>query len=112
MLVHVSGDLRLVLLHSLSTLIVTLTPLLHSPTQSPLTHPPNHPPTHPQIMFWTCQAPISVVSLNVVPPHLRARSQGVLIFLQHVLGDIISPPMIGEGWGGWVGCGMTFRLCV
>lgn len=26
----------------------------------------------------------------------RARSQGVSIFVQHVLGDVISPPIIGK----------------
>jgi hypothetical protein len=48
-----------------------------------------------QIFFWTGIAPISTVSMNVVPPRLRARSCGVLILVQHVLGDLISPPLIG-----------------
>lgn len=38
---------------------------------------------------------MSAVSINVIPPRLRARSCGLLIFVQHVLGDIISPPLIG-----------------
>lgn len=48
-----------------------------------------------EICVWTQLAPLSAVSINVIPPHLRARSMGILIFAQHVIGDIISPPIIG-----------------
>lgn len=48
-----------------------------------------------EIFVWTYIAPISAVSINVVPPRLRARSAGLQIFIQHALGDIISPPIIG-----------------
>ena len=47
------------------------------------------------IMIWTYLAPISAIGINVIPPHLRSRSCGLLIFFQHILGDIISPPIIG-----------------
>ena len=45
--------------------------------------------------MWTYTAPISAISITVIPPRLRATSCGVLIFCQHILGDIISPPIIG-----------------
>jgi len=48
-----------------------------------------------EIFVWTQLAPISAISISVIPPHLRARSCGVLIFAQHIIGDIISPPIIG-----------------
>lgn len=48
-----------------------------------------------EIAIWTQLAPISTISISVIPPHLRARSCGLLIFFQHILGDIISPPIIG-----------------
>ena len=47
------------------------------------------------IFVWTYTAPISAISISVIPPRLRATSCGVLIFFQHALGDIISPPIIG-----------------
>jgi len=47
------------------------------------------------VLTWTYTAPISQVSISVIPPRLRAQSCGVLIFFQHILGDIISPPIIG-----------------
>lgn len=48
-----------------------------------------------EICVWTNNAPVAAVAIAVIPPHLRARSSGVLIFAQHILGDIISPPIIG-----------------
>lgn len=48
-----------------------------------------------QIFAWTQIGPITAVSISCVPPHLRARSTGILILLQHFLGDVISPPIIG-----------------
>lgn len=47
------------------------------------------------ILVWTYTGPISAISISVIPPRLRARSAGLLIFFQHILGDIISPPIIG-----------------
>lgn len=43
----------------------------------------------------TYLAPISAISITCIPPHLRSKSCAVQIFLQHILGDVISPPIIG-----------------
>ena len=48
-----------------------------------------------EICVWTCLAPITTVSISCIPAPLRAVSCGLTIFLQHVLGDMISPPIIG-----------------
>lgn len=48
-----------------------------------------------QLCAWTNIGPLSTIAITVIPPRLRSRSAGVLIFLQHALGDIISPPIIG-----------------
>ena len=48
-----------------------------------------------EIFFWAYIGPISALSINVVPPRLRARSAGLQIFLQHILGDVIASPIIG-----------------
>ena len=48
-----------------------------------------------EVSIWTNLSPISTVTIGVVEPNLRARSTGLLIFLQHTLGDVISPPIIG-----------------
>jgi hypothetical protein len=48
-----------------------------------------------EVFIWTGVAPISTVSINAVAPSLRATSCGLSIVLQHVLGDMISPPIIG-----------------
>jgi hypothetical protein len=48
-----------------------------------------------EVCVWTYIAPISAVSMSAVPPRLRARSSGLQIFVQHVLGDVISPPILG-----------------
>ena len=45
--------------------------------------------------LWTMLAPIAAVNVNEIPPHLRARAQAISIWVQHVLGDMISPPIIG-----------------
>jgi len=47
------------------------------------------------VLVWTYTGPISAIAISVIPPRLRARSAGLLIFFQHILGDIISPPIIG-----------------
>lgn len=48
-----------------------------------------------QLCIWTNLAPISALSITCIPPRLRARSCGIMIFMQHILGDMISPPIIG-----------------
>jgi len=48
-----------------------------------------------QIFFFTANAPITTVVVSVVPVHLRSRSSGLEVFLQHLLGDAISPTIVG-----------------
>lgn len=48
-----------------------------------------------EICVWTCLAPVSAISISCIEPSLRAKSCGLLILIQHVLGDMISPPIIG-----------------
>jgi fucose permease len=48
-----------------------------------------------QIFAWTQIGPICAVTITCIPTHLRARSSGILIIVQHFLGDVISPPIIG-----------------
>ncbi len=48
-----------------------------------------------EIFAWTSNAPINAISNSCIPPRLRGRSNGVMIFGMHILGDIISPPIIG-----------------
>ena len=47
------------------------------------------------VCIWTYIAPIYAVSMDVIRAPLRATSGGLLIFFVHVLGDVISPPLIG-----------------
>jgi MFS transporter, Spinster family, sphingosine-1-phosphate transporter len=47
------------------------------------------------ICLFTNLAPMASLSITCIPPSLRARSCAIQIFLQHVLGDMISPPIIG-----------------
>jgi hypothetical protein len=48
-----------------------------------------------EIFIWTYLAPVTTISISCIPVRLRARSCGILILVMHVLGDIISPPIIG-----------------
>merc|ERR1712217_834457 len=48
-----------------------------------------------EIFFFTNNVPITTVVISVIPCHLRARSSGIQIFMMHILGDVISPPIIG-----------------
>jgi MFS family permease len=48
-----------------------------------------------ETFLWTMLAPLSALSINVVEPSLRARAMGFAICVQHLLGDVISPPIIG-----------------
>lgn len=47
------------------------------------------------ICLFTNLAPMASLSITCIPPILRARSCALQIFMQHVLGDMISPPIIG-----------------
>jgi MFS family permease len=59
-------------------------------------------------MFLTCfclffsTGPINTILANVVHPSMRATGFALNIFLIHVLGDVISPPIIGtlNDWNG------------
>jgi MFS family permease len=48
-----------------------------------------------QTFAWTQIGPLSTVSITSVKYRLRARSSGIQIMIQHFLGDVISPPIIG-----------------
>jgi len=48
-----------------------------------------------EIFIFTSTAPISTVSMNVIPVGLRSRSAALQVMLVHVLGDVISPPIVG-----------------
>jgi len=48
-----------------------------------------------ETFFFTCTAPISTVSMNVIPCGLRSRSAALQVLLVHILGDVISPPIVG-----------------
>lgn len=47
------------------------------------------------ICLFTNLAPMASLSITCIPPSLRARSCALQILLQHILGDMISPPLIG-----------------
>mmetsp|Transcript_94293 Transcript_94293/g.177423 ORF Transcript_94293/g.177423 Transcript_94293/m.177423 type:complete len:481 (-) Transcript_94293:83-1525(-) len=48
-----------------------------------------------ELFFFTYGPPMQTISITVMPVHLRSRSSGIQIFLIHILGDIISPPIVG-----------------
>jgi len=48
-----------------------------------------------EIFLFTSTAPITTVSMNVIPVGLRSRSAALQILLVHILGDVISPPIVG-----------------
>jgi MFS family permease len=48
-----------------------------------------------EFALFLSTSPINVVILQAVPEHLRASAMAVSIFAIHLLGDMISPPLIG-----------------
>eukprot|EP00929_Paragymnodinium_shiwhaense_P023370 TRINITY_DN14644_c0_g1_i5.p1 TRINITY_DN14644_c0_g1~~TRINITY_DN14644_c0_g1_i5.p1 ORF type:complete len:458 (-),score=39.75 TRINITY_DN14644_c0_g1_i5:127-1500(-) len=48
-----------------------------------------------EVCAFTHMAPLRAATITVVPVSLRARSSGLQILLTHVLGDVISPPLVG-----------------
>jgi hypothetical protein len=48
-----------------------------------------------EVFLWTMLAPIAALLINVTAPELRARAMALSILTQHLLGDVISPPIIG-----------------
>ncbi|CAE8734830.1 unnamed protein product [Polarella glacialis] len=47
------------------------------------------------VCFFTFQGPIATLSMSVIPARSRARGSSLQILLLHVLGDVVSPPIIG-----------------
>ena len=48
-----------------------------------------------ELAIFTSVAPINAAVMRTVPTHLRARAMAASIFAMHLLGDLISPPVIG-----------------
>ena len=48
-----------------------------------------------ELLLFASTGPVNSVSMNVVPPALRARASGLLILGIHLFGDVPSPPLIG-----------------
>ena len=48
-----------------------------------------------QFFLWFYNGPVNTVIVNAVPAAMRARAFSVSILLIHLLGDAISPPIIG-----------------
>jgi MFS family permease len=48
-----------------------------------------------ELAIFTSVAPINAAVMRTVPGHLRARAMAASIFAMHLLGDLISPPVIG-----------------
>jgi MFS family permease len=48
-----------------------------------------------ELTIFTSVAPINAAVMRTVPRHLRARAMAASIFAMHLLGDLISPPVIG-----------------
>ena len=81
-----------------------------------------------EIFAFGVISPITTLAINLIPPRLRSRSSGVTIFIQHILGLLIAPVIIGAisdstgslrtgmqtTWiaifvsGGWWLCGYLF----
>jgi MFS transporter, Spinster family, sphingosine-1-phosphate transporter len=49
-----------------------------------------------QTFLWMYNAPINALLVNTVGPALRARAFSLSILSIHILGDVISPPLIGK----------------
>lgn len=49
-----------------------------------------------EVALFASTSPINVVILGSVPPSVRASAMAVSIFMQHLLGDLMSPPLIGK----------------
>jgi hypothetical protein len=48
-----------------------------------------------QVFLWAYNAPVNALIVNSVGPALRARAVGLSILSIHLLGDVLSPPLIG-----------------
>lgn len=48
-----------------------------------------------QVFLWAYNSPVNALIVNSVDPRLRARAFGLSILCIHLLGDVLSPPLIG-----------------
>jgi MFS family permease len=48
-----------------------------------------------QVFLWAYNSPVNALLVNTVDPRLRARAFGLSILCIHLLGDVLSPPLIG-----------------
>lgn len=48
-----------------------------------------------QLFLWAYNSPVNAVIVNSVEPGMRARAVGLSILCIHLLGDVLSPPLIG-----------------
>jgi sugar phosphate permease len=48
-----------------------------------------------EFLLFLSTGPVNVVTVNVVPVGIRAMAMAISIFAIHLLGDAISPPIIG-----------------
>jgi len=48
-----------------------------------------------QTCMFAFMAPMGAICMSAIPVELRGRSNGIQILLTHILGDVISPPIIG-----------------
>lgn len=48
-----------------------------------------------QLFLWAYNSPVNALIVNSVEPGLRARAFGLSILCIHLLGDVLSPPLIG-----------------
>ncbi len=48
-----------------------------------------------QLCLWAYNSPVNALLVNSVEPGLRARAFGLSILAIHLLGDVLSPPLIG-----------------
>lgn len=51
--------------------------------------------TFAQVFLWMYNAPVNAMIVNAVDAGMRARAFGLSILAIHVLGDVLSPPLIG-----------------
>ena len=62
-----------------------------------------------QLFLWAYNAPINALLVNSVSPSLRARAVGLSILSIHLLGDALSPSLVGiiSGATGELGLALT-----
>lgn len=48
-----------------------------------------------EVFAFASIGPITTLAISTVAPNMRSRASGLILFIQHCLGSIISPPIIG-----------------